>query len=92
MGILVTRNSVWDTIIEEAGVSDDPLAVKRLELAKLQAAEDFRTPPLVAQWLPSSDILYPVLQAVILGDKEPKAGLDEAAAAVDKLMHEAGYY
>lgn len=92
MGILVTRNSVWDTIIEEAEASDDPLAVKRLELAKLQAAEDFRTPPLVAQWLPASDILYPIVQAIILGDKEPKAGLDEAAAAVDELMSEAGYY
>jgi multiple sugar transport system substrate-binding protein len=92
LGFLVTRNSVWDKNIEEAATSSDPLAVKRLKLAKLQAAEDFKTPPLVAQWLPSSDILYPILQAIILGDKEPKAGLDEAAAAADKLMHEAGYY
>jgi multiple sugar transport system substrate-binding protein len=49
-------------------------------------------PPLVAQWLPASDIVYPIVQAIILGDKEPKAGLDEAAAAVDELMSEAGYY
>ena len=91
-GMLVARNSVWDTIIEEAAAGDDPLAVKRLELAKLQAAEDFRTPPLVAQWLPSSDIVYPIVQAIILGDKDPKAGLDEAADAVEKMMSEAGYY
>jgi len=92
LGFLIARNSVWDKIIAEASTSSDPLAAKRLQLAKLQASEDFRTPPLVAQWLPSSDILYPVLQAIILGDKEPKAGLDEAAASVDKLMHEAGFY
>jgi multiple sugar transport system substrate-binding protein len=91
-GMLVARNSVWDTIIEAAATSDDPLAAKRLELAKLQAAEDFKTPPLVAQWLPSSDIVYPIVQAIILGDKDPKAGLDEAAAAVEKMMSEAGYY
>ena len=59
LGILVSRQSVWDKIIKEAETSTDPLAKKRLELALLQAKEDFRTPPLIAEWLPMSNILYP---------------------------------
>lgn len=92
LGFLVTRQSVWDRIIQEAKATGVELDTKRLEFAQMQAANDFKTPPLVAEWLPASDILYPVLQAIILGDKEPKAGLDEAASKVDKLMKDAGYY
>jgi multiple sugar transport system substrate-binding protein len=92
LGFLVTRQSVWDRIIKEAKASGRELDTKRLQLAQFQAANDFKTPPLVAEWLPASDILYPTLQAIILGDKDAKKGLNEAAAMVDKLMKEAGYY
>lgn len=92
LGFLVTRNSVWDKIIAEAKAGGKPLDVKRLQLAQFQAANDFRTPPLVAEWLPASDIVYPIVQAIILGDKAPKAGLDEAAAKVEAMMKDRGYY
>jgi multiple sugar transport system substrate-binding protein len=92
LGILVTRNSVWDKIIAEAQAAGDPLAVKRLELAQFQAANDFRTPPLVAEWLPASDIFWPIMQGIILGDKTPKQGLDEAADKVEAMMKDRGYY
>jgi len=91
LGILIARQSVWDQIIKEAEGSADPLAKKRLELALLQAKEDFRSPPLIAEWLPLSNILYPILQQVILGDSEPQKGLDEAAQKVQELMKGAGY-
>ena len=91
LGILVSRQSVWDQIIKEAETSTDPLAKKRLELALLQAQEDFRTPPLIAEWLPLSNILYPILQQIILGDTEPQAGLDDAATKVEAMMKDAGY-
>ena len=58
MGILVSRQSVWDKMIKEAATSTDPLAKKRLELVLLQAQEDFKTPPLIAEWLP--DVEHPV--------------------------------
>jgi ABC-type glycerol-3-phosphate transport system substrate-binding protein len=83
---------VWDQIIAEAKSAGNPLDAKRLELAQFQAANDFRTPPLVAEWLPASDIVYPIVQAIILGDKTPKAGLDEAAKKVEAMMKERGYY
>jgi len=92
LGILIARQSVWDKIIAEAEGSDDPLAKKRLELALLQAQEDFRTPPLIAEWLPTSNILYPILQQIILGDVEPQKGLDDAVGQVRDMMSEAGYY
>jgi|SaaInl8_200m_RNA_FD_contig_101_193721_length_2864_multi_4_in_0_out_0_2 multiple sugar transport system substrate-binding protein len=91
LGILVSRQSVWDKIIAEAADSEDPLAQKRLELALLQAQEDFRSPPLIAEWLPLSNILYPIVQQIILGDVEAQKGLDEAAEKVESMMKEAGY-
>jgi multiple sugar transport system substrate-binding protein len=92
LGILVSRQSVWDRLISEAETSDDPLAKKRLELALMQAQEDFKTPPLIAEWIPMSNILYPILQQIILGDTEPQKGLDEAAEKVATMMKDAGYY
>jgi multiple sugar transport system substrate-binding protein len=92
LGFLVARQSVWDKIIAEAETSEDPLAKKRLELALLQAQEDFKTPPLIAEWLPMSNVLFPILQQIILGDVDAQAGLDDAAQQVRDLMDKAGYY
>lgn len=92
LGFLVARQSVWDKIIAEAEDSEDPLAKKRLELALLQAQEDFKTPPLIAEWLPMSNVLYPILQQIILGDVGPQKGLDNAAEKTRQLMADAGYY
>ncbi len=92
LGILVSRQSVWDKIIAEAEASTDPLAKKRLELALLQAQEDFKTPPLIAEWLPMSNILFPLLQQAILGDVAPQKAMDDAAQQVADMMKKAGYY
>ena len=58
----------------------------------MQASEDFKTPPLIAEWIPMSNILFPILQQIILGDVEPQAGLDTAAEQVRDMMAKAGYY
>lgn len=91
LGILVSRQSVWTENIKAAETSKVPLDKKRLELALLQAQEDFKTPPLIAEWLPMSNIFYPIMQKIILGDVAPKAGLDDAVAQVAKMMKDAGY-
>ena len=57
----------------------------------MQAQEDFKTPPLIAEWIPMSNILYPILQQIILGDIEPQEGLDQAAEQVLAMMKDAGY-
>lgn len=91
LGFLPVRTSVWKRLIDDAANSDDPLARKRLEIAQTQIEEDFFTPPLIAEWIPFSNILYPKLQAIILGDVPVQQGLDEAVAEAQKLMSEAGY-
>ncbi len=92
IGYIPVRNSVFETIIEAAEDADDPLAKERLELMQLQISEDFTPPPVVAEWLPISDVLYPTLQAIMLGDVEVEDGLNEAARAVEEIMRDAGYY
>ncbi|HEX9114575.1 MAG TPA: extracellular solute-binding protein, partial [Anaerolineae bacterium] len=92
LGNLIARQSVWDEITADAAKSSNPLDKKRLDIGLLQAKEDFKTPPLVAEWIPSSNVVYPILQKIILGDAKPQAGLDDAAAQVKKLMTDAGYY
>lgn len=88
IGYLVVRTSVWDRIIKDSQNSKDPLAKKRLELAKLQLSEDFRTPPVMAEWVPASNILFPKIQSVILGEQSAKKALDDAAYQVNKLLDE----
>ncbi len=90
LGFLPVRASIWDRIIKEAESSKVPLDKKRLELAKLQLSEDFQTPPLIAEWIPSSNILFPKIQSAILGEISPKTALDEAAVEVNKQLSAAG--
>lgn len=92
LGFLPVRDSVWKRVIADAEKSSNPLDKKRLEIAQTAIANDFFTPPLIAEWIPFSNIFYPKLQAIILGDLEPKEGLDQAAEETFKLMEEAGYY
>ena len=55
-------------------------------------AEDAFTPPLVPEWIEVSNVLWPELQAAIVGDKTPEQALDDAAAEADEIMMDAGYY
>ena len=93
LGNLMPRQSLWDNyILPKAERLQNPLDYKRLQLALLQAQEDYRTPPLIAEWLPLSNVFYPIMQQIILGDVSPQAGLDDAVSQVHDLMSEAGYY
>ena len=50
------------------------------------------SPPLIPEWIPFSNIIFPELQAAIVGDKSVKEALDDAAKETDYLMQDAGYY
>jgi multiple sugar transport system substrate-binding protein len=91
-GSLPVRDDVWDRIIADAADSDVALDQERLELARLQISEDFKTPPLIAEWIPFTNIFYPHLQAIILGDASAQEGLDAAAEETREMMVDAGYY
>lgn len=92
LGFLPVRDTVWARIIADAAKSDNPLDKKRLEIAQTAIANDFFAPPLIAEWIPLTNILTPKLQAIMLGDIDAKQGLDEAAAEVERMLAEAGYY
>ncbi len=49
-----------------------PLDKKRLEMAQQQVSEDFFTPPLFADWISFTNLWYPALQGIILGDTTSK--------------------
>ena len=87
VGYLPARTSVWNKIISDANISGDQFQKKRLELAKLQFSEDSFTPPLIAQWIPSSDIFYPTFQQIMQGNIPLKKGLENVADQVTALLN-----
>jgi multiple sugar transport system substrate-binding protein len=92
LGLLPVRDDVWKLVIEDAGASGVPLDKKRLEMAQLQISEDFFTPPLFADWISFTNLWYPQLQSIILGDVTVQRGLNEAVQQARELMEDAGYY
>ena len=88
-GPLPSRTAVWDHIVAEAAGD----AYKSEVLAAFQetAATAFAVPP-TPYWIEATNLIYPELQAAILGDKTTEQALNDAAAAVDELMQENGVY
>jgi len=90
LGFGAVRNSVWDYLIES---TTEPRKRHFYEVYKNGLANDRNvTPPLIPEWPAFSNILYPELQAGILGEKTPKESLDDAARKTEVLMRKAGYY
>ena len=86
VGYLPARTSVWDKVISDARNSGNEFQKKRLELAKLQFSEDSFTPPLISQWIPASDVFYPILQQIMQGKLPVQEGLNSAAEQVNALL------
>ena len=49
-----------------------------------------RTPPLIAQWIEVSNVIWPAVQAAIVGEKPSQQALDDAAAEATVIMQDAG--
>lgn len=90
-GSLPTRTAVWDANIAAAKSGADPYRAEALE-AFAEGAKYAFAVPAIPEWGETTNIVFPELQAAIVGDKSVKQALDDAAASVDKLMREAGYY
>ena len=88
-GPLPSRTAVWDYVIAQARGD----AYKSEVLAAFQetARTAFAVPP-TPYWIEATNLVYPELQAAIVGDKTVEAALADAAAAVDDLMKENGVY
>ncbi|WP_430475167.1 ABC transporter substrate-binding protein [Thalassospira lucentensis] len=88
-GPLPSRTAVWDHVSEQA--KGDAYRSEVLAAFKETAATAFAVPP-TPYWIESTNLIYPELQAAILGDKTVDEALSDAAEAVDELMQEEGVY
>ncbi|WP_371168165.1 extracellular solute-binding protein [Aliiroseovarius sp. 2305UL8-7] len=90
-GSLPTRSAVWDANVAAAQAGDDAFRAEALAAFAEGAKYAFAVPP-IPEWGESTNIVFPELQAAIVGDKSVQEALDDAAASVDELMRESGYY
>lgn len=86
-GPLPTRDSVWEYVIEQA--KDDPYRSEVLMAFQEAAATAFPVPQ-TPSWIEITNVLYPELQAAILGDKTPQEALDDAAKEATYILEDAG--
>lgn len=88
-GSLPTRSAVWDHVLAEA--KDDPYKTEVLAAFQTTAADGFAAPQ-TPYWVEATNLVYPELQAAILGDKTIEKALGDAEKAVDELMRDNGVY
>ena len=86
-GPLPTRDSVWTYVIEEA--KGDDYRTEVLEAFQEAAATAFPVPQ-TPSWIEITNVLYPELQAAILGDKTPQDALNDAAKEATYILEDAG--
>jgi multiple sugar transport system substrate-binding protein len=88
-GSLPTRTAVWEYVTEQAKA--DPYRSEVLAAFQETAKTAFAVPP-TPYWIEATNLIYPELQAAILGDKSVDQALSDASGAVDGLMRENGVY
>jgi multiple sugar transport system substrate-binding protein len=90
-GLLPTRTQVWTDAVAEFEGAGNAFSAEVMKTFQMSMAEDAFTPPLIAEWIEVSNVVWPKLQAAMVGDMEPKAALDAAAAEAATIMKDAGY-
>ncbi|KIC37122.1 sugar ABC transporter substrate-binding protein [Ruegeria sp. ANG-R] len=90
-GSLPTRSAVWEANLAAANSGDDAFRAEALAAFAEGAKYAFAVPP-IAEWVESTNIVFPELQAAIVGDKSVEDALNDAAAEVDEMMQDAGHY
>ncbi|AKH99226.1 ABC-type sugar transport system, periplasmic component [Hoeflea sp. IMCC20628] len=88
-GPLPTRTAVWDYVIEQA--KDDAYKNEVLQAFQETAKTAFPVPP-TPYWIEAGNLIFPELQAAILGDKTVDEALADASEAVDEMMQDNGVY
>lgn len=91
MGILPTRTAVWEDALAEFEADGNDFMVEVFSTFRTSMAEDAFTPPLIPEWIEVSNVLWPQLQAAMVGDATPQAALDRAARDAAEIMEDAGY-
>jgi hypothetical protein len=79
-------------VIDDASASGVPLDTERLELAKLQLADDFTGVPVFPDWISFGNEWVSTLQGIILGDLTVEDGLTKGVEDATELFDSLGYY
>lgn len=90
-GLLPTRSQVWVDAIAEFEGAGNAFSAEVMKTFQLSMAEDAFTPPLIAEWIEVSNVLWPKLQAAMVGDMSAADALNAAAADAAVIMKDAGY-
>ncbi|MCX5513210.1 sugar ABC transporter substrate-binding protein [Kaistia algarum] len=88
-GNLPTRTKAFADVVDEFK-KDNNTYMADMFATWEQSLADARTPPLVPQWIEVSNVIWPELQAAIVGQKTPKDALDTAAEKAKQIMEDAG--
>ena len=90
-GLLPSRTQVWEDAKAEFAADGRDFMVEVFDTYAASMAEDAFTPPLIPEWIEVSNVLWPRLQAAIVGDMTAQEALDEAAEEALLVMEDAGY-
>ncbi len=91
MGILPTRTQVWTDALAEFEADGNDYMVEVFSTFRTSMAEDAFTVPLIPEWIELSNVMWPEIQAAIVGDKTAQEALDDAAEEALEIMQDAGY-
>jgi multiple sugar transport system substrate-binding protein len=90
-GLLPTRSKVWVDAIAEFEAAGNTFSADTMKTFQASMAEDAFTPPLIPEWIEVSNVMWPKLQAAIVGDMTAQEALDAAQAEAAVIMSDAGY-
>jgi multiple sugar transport system substrate-binding protein len=90
-GLLPTRTQVWVDAIAEFETAGNTFSAETMKIFQASMAEDAFTPPLIPEWIEVSNVMWPKLQAAIVGDMTAQEALDAAQAEAAEIMKDAGY-
>lgn len=88
-GNLPTRTATYPAVKEWFAENDKEFMIEMFSAWEASLAEA-RTPPLVAQWIEVSNVIWPAVQAAIVGEKTAQEALDGAAEEATVIMEDAG--
>lgn len=88
-GNLPTRTKTFEEVKKWFADNGKPHMAEMFSAWEASLSEA-RTPPLVAQWIEVSNVIWPQVQAAIVGEKTAQEALDQAAAEATVIMQDAG--
>ncbi|WP_152047801.1 ABC transporter substrate-binding protein [Aureimonas psammosilenae] len=88
-GNLPTRTKVFEDVVAKFKADGDTYMADMFQTWESSLGEA-RTPPLVPQWIEVSNVIWPQLQAAIVGEKSAKDALDQAANEARTILEDAG--